>query len=348
MMKKLSVYLLLMLGVVILLPLLVVRGCDLSIKEGDQPQSEQKIEKSTVSIRVYNASEKKVEVMLLEEYIKGVVAAEMPADFSLEALKAQAVAARTYAYARKMGMYLPDDNPHPDADICTDSAHCQAWISKDAAMKKWGIFSAFRNWNRIVKAVEETRETIITYEGGIINPVFHSNSGGRTENAEDVWACNAVPYLQSVTSEGEEGNVSYKNQVVIKDEDFKAAVKKKYPSAKFSDKDLLKQIDIIDYTQGGRVNNIKIGNIIIKGTDFRALFSLKSANFTLKREDKNEVRVTTIGYGHGVGMSQWGANHLASNGGSFDEIIRYYYQGVELTTIDLYTQQVSGESGDKS
>jgi stage II sporulation protein D len=173
-MRKIIYYAVLMIIIIILLPLLIVKGCSRPAEKIPAPSEKPE----ELKISVYISSEDRVEEMLLEEYIRGVVAGEMPAEFELEALKAQAVAARTYAYGRMTGKYVPKDNPHQDADICTDPTHCQAWMSRQAGMEKWGIFNTAKYWGRIEKAVSETENTIIVYENQVINPVFHSNSGG--------------------------------------------------------------------------------------------------------------------------------------------------------------------------
>jgi stage II sporulation protein D len=284
-------------------------------------------------------TEGKIQEMLLEEYLKGVIAAEMPADFEMEALKAQAVAARTYAFARIKQLFSAPEDRHGGADICTDSRCCQAWIPKNTAVKKWGALSSIKNWSKIERAVAETQGVIITYNGRIANPVFHANSGGRTENAEDVWAGGAVPYLKSVVSYGEDISAGYESTVLVKDEEVVVALKKEYPDIKLNQKDIIKDINIQDHTAGGRVKDIRVGNIVIKGTDFRRVLNLRSANFTIERESPGTLAVTCTGHGHGVGMSQWGANYLAQSGEDYEKILKYYYTGIELDSIEIYEER---------
>ncbi|MCR4436413.1 MAG: stage II sporulation protein D [Clostridiales bacterium] len=327
-MKKVAFYILWMLIIVILLPLLIVKGCtsipgDLSSKSPPED----------VKIKVYIKQENRIQEMGLEEYIKGVVAAEMPAEFNTEALKAQAVAARTYSFGRIEKVFSSQGDAHPGADVCTDSAHCQAWASRESMMKKWGIFAGIKNWNKIARAVNDTKGVIITYNHAIANPVFHSNSGGKTENAEEVWEGTEVPYLRSVPSEGEDASPDYKYTVSVKTEEFLDKLKNAYPEFTIKSKDVLKDIHILSYTAGGRVKDIQIGNITLKGVDVRKIFSLRSANFKIEKGEDDSLKITTLGYGHGVGMSQWGANYLAQKGGMYEEIIKYYYQGVELDTV---------------
>ena len=324
-----------MILIIVALPLFIVKGCGLQPQSSKDAKTPIKIQDG-VKIKVYIKAQNKTQVMLLEEYIKGVVAAEMPVDFGLEALKAQAIAARTYAFARIKKMYLPVNNTHIVADICTDFTHCQAWISKEEALSNWAIQSKKSNWEKIVKAVAETNRIILTYDNKIINPLYHSNSGGKTENSEDVWEGMAEPYLRSVVSEGEQGNRDYKNVVLIKVNDFCDKLKLKYCDIKLEPSNILNQIKIMDYSIGGRIKNIIVGNMNMKGTDLRSILGIKSTNIKFSMKDKDTLQLTTYGNGHGVGLSQWGANFLAKNGGSCEEILKHYYQGVELSNINNF------------
>lgn len=332
-MKKLFYYAVLMLTVVVILPLLIVKGCS---TEYEPAPSAEKTPQFDVKITLYDAGTNKTQTVDIEEYIKGVVAAEMPAEFELEALKAQAAAARSYTYGRLVGTYSSKPGVHDGTDVCTDPAHCQAWISKEKAMKKWGILFGKRNWNRIERAVIETKGVIVEYDGKIANTLFHSNSGGKTEDSEYVWEGVSVPYLRSVTSIGEEGTKEFKNTVTIKNSEFVEKFLDQYPDTKLDTGKLPGSIKIIDYTPGGRVSSMKVGDKLLKGTDLRSILGLKSANFKIEKADSNSLRITTLGYGHGVGMSQWGANYLAKRGGTYDEILKYYYTGVTLTSIERY------------
>ncbi len=337
-MKKILFYAIIMFLIIIFLPMIITKGCDQN--NGEVEKTEFKKVSNKITIKVYLKEQNKIVNMDLEEYIEGVVAAEMPVKFSLEALKAQAVAARTYAYVRIMKLYASEENTHPDADICTDFAHCQAWMSKADATKRWSLLSRRGNWLKIEKAVAETEGTIITYNRKIINPVYHSNSGGRTENSEDVWGGTAEPYLRSVVSKGEEANAEYKNTALIKAEDFCSMLIKEYSDIDLNSKDIIKKIKITDYSAGGRIKTLRVGNLILKGTDIRRIFSLKSTNIKFERQDDKTLKLTTLGNGHGVGMSQWGAEYMAKNGGSFEEILKYYYKGVDLTYVDKITNSI--------
>ncbi|HOJ09419.1 MAG TPA: stage II sporulation protein D [Clostridiales bacterium] len=358
-MKKVIYFIVSMIIIVVVLPMLIVKSCSFNVIGNGQGQiqnrkqdkdeenddnkndinnqisdEENKKWQDNIKIKVYIESEDKVKEIGFEEYITGVVAAEMPAEFEVEALKAQAVAARTYAYGRLNGLYKNSNDIHSNADVCTDFAHCQAWISKEDALKKWPQDKANQLWDKVRNAVLDTAGIIIIYKGNIANPVFHSTSGGKTENAEDVWDVGPVDYLKSVISEGEEGSPSFKTISNISVESFCKTLKNCYPNIKLNDKNLFGDIEILEYTGGERVKTIKIGNITLKGTEFRKVFSLKSANFELEKGENNMVKIMTYGYGHGVGMSQWGANSMAKKGSAWEEIIKHYYTGVDLDIID--------------
>ena len=289
--------------------------------------------------------DKKIRELDLEEYLIGVVAAEMPAEFAVEALRAQAVAARTFAYGRIKDLYKSEDDVHSGANLCTNFAHCQAWISKEEALKKWSESTAEELWNKIKDSVKDTEGLIIVYNGTITNPVFHSTSGGKTENAEDVWDVGPVAYLKSVVSEGEETSPSFKTISTLNASAFCKTLKACYPDIKLNEKDVFKDIKVLEYTEGERVKTIKIGNLTLKGTDVRNVFSLKSANFELEKDEKGMIKITTYGYGHGVGMSQWGANSMAKNGATWEDIIKHYYIGVDIDTIENSEYIASGAKG---
>lgn len=313
--------------VTIILPMLIVRGCNTVIEDVKEKGIAKKAE---VKIKVYIKDQDKVEEMSLENYVKGVVAAEMPVNFEMEALKAQAVAARTFAFSRMIDLYPSKEDVHKGAHVCTDSKHCQAWVSKNDALKKWSVLNADKNWNKIVKAVKETEDIILLYEDNPINPLYHANSGGRTENSEEVWEGMVVPYLKSVKSDGDADDPNFEVVTAFKEEDIISALKSKYPEILLNEDDMLSQFNILELSEGGKVKKIKIGNVEIKGTELRNLLSLRSTNFKIEKGEENELNITTIGFGHGVGMSQYGANYLAKNGGTFKEILKHYYRGVSF------------------
>ncbi len=330
-MKKICLYIILMIVLIIFIPLILVRNFNW-IQEEIKATDEKKVQQLTIN--VYFPDQDKIIKMNLEDYIVGVVAAEMPASFEEEALKAQAVAARTYALGRAAKLYGSSEAAHSGADVCTSPAHCQAWISKETAMRRWGLFNSFKYWSKISKAVRDTSGEVIEYNNVIINPLFHSNSGGHTENVEDVWDGTVEPYLRGVESPGEDTFSEYKSKVILEQEEMVKKLKSFNPEFRLDSKSIMSEIEIKRYSSGDRVLEMRIGNITLKGTDFRKLFQLKSTNFKLEKVSGGKIAVTTIGYGHGVGMSQCGADYLAGKGYTYSEILKYYYQGVQLNKLN--------------
>lgn len=262
-------------------------------------------------ISVYVKADDRVEEMEIDKYLAGVVAAEMPADFEKEALKAQAVAARTYLYSHISEAEKGNiAESHNGAVICTDSTHCQAW-TKDAQKK-------------IRQAVKDTKNQIITYNGEPISAVFHSTSPGRTESAADVWGAE-VPYLQGVDSPGDIHSPKYISEVQISTEDFKKVISENIGEINW-DNNLFGNII---RSQSGGIKTIDVGDHTIKGTELRRFLDLKSTNAELEEKEGN-ILIKVKGYGHGVGMSQYGANYFAREGMSYEEILKAYYTGVDI------------------
>ena len=235
-----------------------------------------------------------IEQIKLDEYLLGVVSAEMPADFEIEALKAQAVVARTYTIYK----IIHSNGKHGEADICDDSTCCQAWISKEDRFAKWEEQKREENWNKIIQAVNSTAGKIITYDNQPINAFFHSNSGGRTEMPINVWGGSGYPYLQCVETSGEENYSQYAYEVELTKEDVIEKIKAKYSKVEI-DWNKTDEIKILEYTDSGRVKTIKFGNTNLSGVEARTLFGLKSTNFKVEISE-NKVKFSVIGYGHGV------------------------------------------------
>lgn len=279
------------------------------------------------TISLLHTKDGSIEQIDLEEYLYGVVSAEMPADFEMEALKAQAIVARTYTIYKAM----TNQGKHNNATICDSSACCQAWISKEDRQNRWENNLRQSNWEKIVEAVNTTKGEIITYNGEPINAFFHSNSGGTTEAPINVWGGSGYPYLQSVQTSGEDAYSQYQSEVTLTQEEVIEKLKEKYPEIDISFDDE-NAIQIKEYTEGGRVKTISFGNVNLSGVEARTIFGLRSANFTVNRiEDK--ITFAVIGYGHGVGMSQTGADSLARQGKSCEEIIHHFYTGVEIVSF---------------
>lgn len=256
----------------------------------------------------------------MQEYLTGVVAAEMPAYFEAEALKAQAVAARTYA------MYCASTGRHSDAQVCTDYACCQAWISREDMENNWGD-SFEENYAAISRAVEETVGEYLAYDGQPVFAAFHSSSSGATEDCGAIW--NPLPYLISVPSPETADTVpGYVSQVELSSLDFRDTVLSAYPYADFTG-DESSWVGEINLEDSGRVASAILGGVEISGIEIRSLFSLRSTAFTLEYTGMGFL-FTVTGYGHGVGMSQHGANLMAAQGSDYTQILAHYYPGTLL------------------
>ena len=269
------------------------------------------------SVRVLNA-ENGVTEMNLDSYLLGVLLQEMPGDFELEALKAQAVVARTYALMRNL-----KGDKHSAKAVCTDSACCQGYCQVQDYLASGGDAKTVEKMN---KAVQDTKDLVLSYSGELIEATYFSCSGGKTEDAQAVWGSD-IPYLQSVDSPGEENATHYTDTMRFTAEKFQQLLGDQ----------LLGQpgtwIKSITYTEGGGVDTIKIGNVTYSGTKIRSLLNLPSTAFVVSAVGDNII-ITTKGFGHRVGMSQYGADAMAVSGSSFEEILYYYYNGTQLGKWD--------------
>ena len=279
-------------------------------------------------IKLLHAKTGEREILPIDEYLYGVVSAEMPANYEIEALKAQAIVARTYTLYQLQN----SKGKHNEADMCDDYNCCQAWISKEDRLNKWSDEDRNTNWEKIVNSVDSTQGKIITYNGEPIDAFFHSNSGGTTETANNVWGGTSFPYLQSVQTSGEEGYTSYKSEAEFSKDELISLIKKTHKEIEINFEDE-SSIQILDYTQSGRVKTVKFGNIKLAGTEVRKIFGLKSTNFFIDKNN-DKIRFLVTGYGHGVGMSQTGADSLAKQGKNSEEIIKHFYTNVEIMFIN--------------
>ena len=261
--------------------------------------------------------ENKVQMMELNTYVIGVVLAEMPATFEMEALKAQAIAARTCAL--ECTLYR---DKHDQGAICTDSGCCQAYMPVDDYRNDGGTEE---NIQKVYTAVAETCDEVLTYDGKLIEATYFSCSGGKTEDAVAVWGTE-IPYLQSVESPGEEHAEIYTNTVTFSAKEFAACLGRTLsgnPTTWFG---------AVTRTEGGGVKTMVIAGKTYTGTQLRTLLSLYSTAFTIQTT-KNAVTVTTSGRGHRVGMSQYGADAMAVKGHSYQEILAYYYPGTRIDKL---------------
>ena len=279
------------------------------------------------TIKLLHADTGEIEELPLDTYLLGVVSAEMPANFEQEALNAQALVARTYT----IYSIVHSGGKHGEADICDDSTCCQAWISKEDRMARWNEAERELNWRKIENAVNTTAGKIITYNGEVIDAFFHSNSGGTTEAPVNVWGGTNYPYLQSVETAGEDAYSQYSSEMILTKEELKNKILAKHSDfiIDYSQSDC---IQILEYTESGRVKTIKIGNLNLSGVEVRTLLGLRSANFEVSIEGEN-IKFAVKGYGHGVGMSQTGADSMAKQGSNYEEIVKHFYTGVEITEM---------------
>lgn len=258
-------------------------------------------------------SQNGIRQMPLEEYLVGVVSSEMLDSFHEEALKAQAVAARTFT------MYRIKNPKHAEAAVCADSSCCQAW--SDTSELSMELNQKAR------QAVYETKGEYLTYHGALIETPFFSCSGGKTEAAVAVWGTD-IPYLRSVESRGEENASRFESEIEISVEEFKNTLLNHDSTISLSGP-AEEWVGTITYTSGGGADTIEIGGKEFRGTEIRSLFGLNSTAFTVELQDNNFL-FRTKGFGHRVGMSQYGANAMAEGGADYTEILKHYYQGVEI------------------
>jgi stage II sporulation protein D len=265
-----------------------------------------------------------VDTQTMADYLWSVTAAEMPATFEPDALRAQAVCARTYTAWR-----AEHTGKHQDADVCTDSSCCQAYTTREDAAERWGS-QAEEYAAKITTAVADTDGVIAAYDGEPIQAVFFSSSSGATEDAAAVWG-SSLPYLVSVESPEGDDVPNYRSQVTLTPEEVRTIVLAAYPGADLSGSPS-GWFTNVTYTASGRVATIDVGGVTLSGGGARNLFSLRSACFQVDA-DQTQVTFSVTGYGHGVGLSQYGANAMARSGSTWQEIISHYYTGVTLDTL---------------
>ena len=277
--------------------------------------------KSSQIIKMYRPEIEDYEYIDFNDYLRGVVASEMPADYNLEALKAQAIVARTFYFKRQKEGHVHDSN------ICSSGNHCQLYTSKEDIFNLWKVLKGWsdeeieKNWNRVNTAVISTTNIVITYDSEIIDAYFHASSPIRTENSYEIWGKKYIPYLLAVENVESEDYINRYSDLEVENSYFEDKIKKEL-DANFKIGDGI--IKINSYTDSGRVRDVIVNNYIISAENLRKLFGLKSTLFSVENsEGRNVFHVT--GYGHGIGMSQVGADYLAKNGKTYEEIIKYYY-----------------------
>lgn len=312
--------------VVLVLPALLVKGRYPGHGAGQGSPAE-----GTIAIQIFDDSTREMLEFPLEKYIEGVVAAEMPASFHLEALKAQALVARTYAVKRMRIFGGTGCATQLQADLCTDPSTGQAWLGEGQLRERWGYFDYFFNARRIRAAVESTAGLIVAYHGEPIDALYHSTSGGKTEAAQFVWG-QPVPYLVSVDSPGEEKAPRFSETRLFTLTELAARLA--VPPGDLQD--LVQRgglpMEVLGKSPTGRATQVRVGSLSLTGRDVREKLGINSTWFEAQAA-RGGIEITTRGFGHGVGMSQYGADAMARQGGSYQEIIAHYYPGTEIVPI---------------
>lgn len=314
-------------AIVVLVPVLLVRTLPDSNPAPDTAADKAEVnrQEEPLWIPVYLVKENRTELVSLEQYVKGVVAAEMPMEFELEALKAQAMAARTYILRR----LLDGDQsnvPVPEAMVTDTIAH-QAYVTDQELKQRWSGDAYLSHMEKLNRAVNETKDIILTYQGQPIEASFFSTSNGYTENSEDYWN-EAIPYLRSVASPWDaQLSPRYKETVTLTGRELqhKLGLSSAIPASSGGGGSMR----VIERSAGNRIKKLSINGKLFTGREVREKLGLNSSQFQwIYKNGKWEF--TTFGYGHGVGMSQWGANGMAKEARKAEEIVKYYYTGIEL------------------
>jgi len=265
-------------------------------------------------IKVYNHQTHQTIKLNLDEYLKGVLAAEMPSNFPMAALKAQAVAARTYTLKKLQSK----------EQITTDSTKDQAWIAKQELLANWGLKKYLSHWFKISAAVESTSGIILSYNDKLISAVYHSTSGGTTASAEEIWG-QKIPYLSPVSSNYETTSPYYKKQYHFS----YSQLREQLNTSNLDENNL----QITNRSPTGRVLQLQASSSLFSGREIRQKLNIPSTLFKLTK-NKTGVKIITSGYGHGVGLSQYGAQGLAQQGYNFTQILHHYYQGANCKKIN--------------
>ncbi len=327
-MKKILLYLSLLTLLVTFIPSIIVLPFSTS-------ERETKIENETIQdqtdqfiVPVYRTGEQQVEKVPIERYVAGVLSSEMPANFEIEALKAQAMAARTYIVKQLLS---PPEISLPEGAAVTDTVHHQVFRNEDELRTLWGKDFKWK-YERIIKAVKETEGQILAYEGEPITASFFSTSNGYTENSEDYWE-NELPYLKSVESPWDKNSPKFTTKQTMSVKEFAEKLTIDVPQQKNIAK-------VIERTAGNRIAKVEIGGKTFTGRDVREALELNSSDFTIARNG-NTIEIQTKGYGHGVGMSQYGANGMAQKGKNAEEIVQYFYKDIDVTTVESFESKLA-------
>ncbi len=312
-----------LMSVFLLFPVLLALRMPREIKNENLPKG-YKSSGEELFVSCLNVKTNDVSMVNIEEYLVGVLAAEMPAAYEPDALMAQAVAARSYILSKMDAV----NSDHSNATICTDPNHCKGWISKEESFAKWKPEERKENWKKLQKVVTATRGEYMIYDDEVVEAFFFATSGGKTENSEDVWS-TSLPYLRSVESPEDENGTNYRSTAVFTFNEFYSRIS---PYAGNFPKGGAPSISAPRRTEGGSIAEITVCGKTFRGSEIRSIFGLKSANFTVTVLD-DKVRFDVVGYGHGVGMSQTGANEMAKNGKKYTEILQHYYTNIQIAKM---------------
>lgn len=317
-----SAFLVLIIIVLAVLNLNENKKIELEKEEGDEINFE-----SINKIQLLRREKGQIEETDLNYYLLCVVASEIPFKYEYEAIKAQTVVARTYLFNKIL------NNLEEQGDVCDDYRHCQAFnditnLENIWKQKGYTEDEIKEGKDKIKKAIIETQDEVITYDGKIIDALFHASSPEKTEDAKAIWSCQDVPYLRAVENTEEESYENRTSKVTISYATFKNTLIDKGYIDDLTINEFL-NIYIDEYTESGRVKNIKVGNCSIKAEDLRPIFNIKSTKFNININENN-IEFDVLGYGHGVGLSQVGANTYAKAGKTYDEIIHHYYTNVSI------------------
>lgn len=309
---------------IIVLPALIVRGLNLGVPAPIPPEEEA----MGLVLKVFRVETGELVEMALKDYLVGVVAAEMPAEFAEEALKAQAVAARTFVLRRLKVYGGQGCDEHPGADICTDPSHCQGWLSVEEQQEKWGLVNYPRLRDKIAGAVDFTAGLVITHGGELIDAPYHSTCGGHTEDAAKVWG-QEIPYLQGVACPYDFASPRFEEEISYPLPEVASRLDTEVALAAAGGLGGGVDMAVVAKSGSGRILTLRAGGKEFTGVEVRERLGLKSTNFQWRLEGENLI-FKTIGYGHGVGLCQYGANGMAQEGHTFREILQYYYTGVDI------------------
>jgi len=328
--RKAALFLLAIVLVVLLLPAAVIPlgpSTEPAPPEGGSSDDEAGEKNKGLQIQLYRADMDRVVRMDLEAYLEGVLLAEMPSTFETEALKAQAVAARTYALQqmRSLGGEGCSETPVP-ADICTQSGHCQAWLDPEKTVAQWGPEGEVL-LERIRAAIAETSGEALLYRGKLIEAVYHSTCGGKTEASHALWSGGELPYLQSVNCPYCKHSPHYRGEHLIPIARLVEVLPQELALPVASGEQL--QLELVSSTPGERVGTLKINGMPVEGPELRRLLELPSTAFVWEIKEEG-LLLHTRGKGHGAGLCQYGADGAAKAGKNYRQILMFYYPGVEI------------------